>query len=38
VFRERTFALHRQDSEKVQQNVDVDPPRKIFVDAHAYSN
>jgi len=37
-FRERTFALHHQQPDKDQQNVDVAPPGKISVDAHASSS
>jgi len=33
-FRERTLALHRQQPDKNQQNVDVSPPGKISADAH----
>jgi len=32
----RQFALHRQQPEKDEQNVDFSPPGRISADAHGY--
>jgi len=37
-FRERMFALHRQQPDKDEQNVDVAPPGRISADAHVLSS